>query len=55
MSDENKSNEQLIKQSAELRAKIAELEASQARLLQMEEELNHREELYRSILDNSPN
>jgi hypothetical protein len=54
MSDEEKTKGQLMHELTEMRARIAEFEASQAGLRQSEHELNHKEEFYWTILESLP-
>lgn len=54
MSDEEKTKVQLIRELAEMHGRIAEFEASQAGLRQSEQQLNHKEEFYWTILESLP-
>jgi len=54
MSDEDKTRGQLIHEFAKTHGRVPEIEASQAGLRQSEQELNHKDEFYWSILESLP-
>jgi PAS domain S-box-containing protein len=54
MKDENKTKEQLINELAEMRQRIAELEASETERKRAEEALTEERNLLRTLIDNLP-
>ena len=54
MTDNDKTNEQLITELEQLRQRIAELERSHSELKRVEEELKDSEERYKALTENAP-